>query len=179
MANKIGIILGSTRDGRVSPQVGKWVKEEADKIGYADYEVVDIKDFNLPFFGTGEDTSGVKAWNEALDTLDGFIFIVQEYNHSMSAVLKNALDSAKDPWFNKAAAIVSYGSRYGIRAAEDVRKVASELHIAHVRTQVQLSLFLDFENFTTFKPQTIHRDNLDEMLSQLEQWTNAMNTVRK
>ena len=179
MKNKIGIILGSTREGRVSPQVGKWVKEEADKRGYADYEVVDIKDFDLPFLGTTKDTTAVDAWNEKLDTFHGFIFVVCEYNHGMSGALKNAIDSAKEPWHNKAAAIVSYGSGYGIRAAENVRQTLSELQVAHVRTQVQLSLFMDFENFTTFKPQAIHQDNLDDMLSQLDKWTNAMNGVRQ
>jgi NAD(P)H-dependent FMN reductase len=179
MKNRIGIILGSTREGRVSPQVGSWVKQEADKRGYAEYEIVDIKDFNLPFLGTTEDTTAAKAWNAKLSEFDGFIFVVSEYNHGMSGALKNALDSAKDPWHNKAAALVSYGSGYGIRAHETLRLVLSELQIAHVRTPVQLSLFTDFENFTTFKPQAIHQDNLDGMLTQLDQWTNAMNTVRK
>ncbi len=45
----IGIILGSTRQGRVSPQVGEWVKGIADKRGDANYEIVDIADFKLPF----------------------------------------------------------------------------------------------------------------------------------
>ena len=48
----IGIILGSTRQGRVSPQVGEWVKSIADKRGDANYEIVDLADFNLPFLGT-------------------------------------------------------------------------------------------------------------------------------
>ncbi len=49
----IGIILGSTREGRVSPQVGEWVKGIADQRGDANYEIVDIASFNLPFLGTG------------------------------------------------------------------------------------------------------------------------------
>lgn len=52
MANEklnIGIILGSTRQGRVSPQVGEWVKGIADKREDANYEIVDIADFQLPF----------------------------------------------------------------------------------------------------------------------------------
>lgn len=179
MANRIGIILGSTREGRVSPQVGKWVKTLADKSGMADFEIIDIKDYDLPLLGTSEDTGSLLAWNEKLSEMDGFIFVVCEYNHAMSGALKNALDSAKDPWHNKAAGIVSYGSGYGIRAAENLRLVLSELQVAHVRTQVQLSLFTDFEKFTTFKPQAIHQDNMDGMLMQLVQWTNAMNTVRK
>lgn len=48
---KIGIILGSTREGRVSPQVGAWVKEVAEKRRDAEYEIIDIADFKLPFLG--------------------------------------------------------------------------------------------------------------------------------
>src|SRR6476660_4900879 len=99
----IGIILGSTRQGRVSPQVGEWVKTLADKRGDAEYEIVDIADFELPFFGTTEGTEpGIGAWNEKLASLDGFVFIVQEYNHSISGSLKNAIDFARDNWYNKA-----------------------------------------------------------------------------
>src|ERR1700748_2480821 len=79
----IGIILGSTRQGRVSPQVGQWVKEIADKRGDANYEIVDIADFKLPFLGEA-DAPGIADWNEKLNSLDGFVFIVQEYNHSIT-----------------------------------------------------------------------------------------------
>src|SRR3954463_14734966 len=114
----IGIILGSTRQGRVSPQVGEWVKGIADKRGDAEYEIVDIADFNLPFvFTTSGDEPGLKSWSQKLSNLDGFVFIVAEYNHSITGALKNALDSARDEWNNKAAGIVSYGSTGGARAA--------------------------------------------------------------
>lgn len=72
---KIGIILGGTRQGRVSPQVGEWVKGIADKRGDAEYEIFDIADFNLPFvFTTAGDEPGLKAWSEKLTIFDGFVF---------------------------------------------------------------------------------------------------------
>ncbi|MEH7224496.1 NADPH-dependent FMN reductase, partial [Bacillus sp. JJ1566] len=151
----IGIILGSTRQGRVSPQVGAWVKEIADKRGDANYEIVDIADFKLPFLGEA-DAPGIAAWNEKLANLDGFVFIVQEYNHSITGALKNALDLAREAWNNKAAGIVSYGSTGGARAAEHLRGIMGELMIADVRTHPTLSLFTDFENGADFKPQDLH-----------------------
>ncbi|MFP4078177.1 MAG: NADPH-dependent FMN reductase [Candidatus Izemoplasmataceae bacterium] len=175
---RIGIILGSTREGRVSPQVGDWVKKKADQLGSADYEIVDIKDYNLPLLGTSDDTSGVERYNQKLAELDGFLFIVQEYNHSMSAALKNAMDSAKEVWFKKAAGIVSYGSGGGVRAAEHLRAVLSELRMTHVRTHPLLSLFDDFENFSNFKPRDIHDENLQALFEELEQLTEAMRTLR-
>ncbi|MGE8207517.1 NADPH-dependent FMN reductase [Heyndrickxia sp. NPDC080065] len=173
----IGIILGSTRQGRLSPQVGEWVKGIADKRGDANYEIVDIADFKLPFLGEA-DAPGIAAWNEKLASLDGFIFIVQEYNHSITGALKNALDLAREAWNNKAAGIVSYGSTGGARAAEHLRGIMGELMIADVRTHPTLSLFTDFENFAEFKPQDMHLDNVNLMLDQVNAWSGALKTIR-
>ncbi|WP_370224444.1 NADPH-dependent FMN reductase [Cytobacillus sp.] len=173
----IGIILGSTRQGRVSPQVGSWVKEIADKRGDANYEIIDIADFKLPFLGEA-DSPGIAAWNEKLNSLDGFIFIVQEYNHSITGALKNALDLAREPWNNKAAGIVSYGSTGGARAAEHLRGIMGELMIADVRVHPTLSLFTDFENGTVFKPQDLHLNNVNAMIDQVISWSGALKTIR-
>ncbi|WP_080835770.1 NADPH-dependent FMN reductase [Cohnella massiliensis] len=174
----IGIILGSTRQGRVSPQVGEWVKGIADKRGDANYEIVDIADFKLPFLGEA-DAPGIAAWNEKLASLDGFVFIVQEYNHSITGALKNALDLAREAWNNKAAGIVSYGSTGGARAAEHLRGICGELKIADVRTHPTLSLFTDFENYTTFKPQELHLTNVNAMLDEVVAWSGALKTLRQ
>ncbi|GFR38741.1 FMN reductase [Insulibacter thermoxylanivorax] len=176
---KIGIILGSTRQGRVSPQVGEWVKGIADQRGDAEYEIVDIADYNLPFLGTTDGTDpGIAKWNEKINSLDGFIFIVQEYNHSITGALKNALDLAREPWNNKAAGIVSYGSTGGARAAEHLRGILGELLVADVRTHPTLSLFTDFEDMSVFKPQELHTATVNEMLDQLIAWSRALKTIR-
>ncbi|KMK77560.1 NADPH-dependent FMN reductase [Alkalihalobacillus pseudalcaliphilus] len=177
---KIGIILGSTRQGRLSPQVGEWVKGYGDNRDDADYEIVDIAEYNLPFLGTTDGTEpGITAWNEKLASLDGFVFIVQEYNHSITGALKNAIDFARDSWANKAAGIVSYGSTGGARAAEHLRGILGELQIADVRTHPTLSLFLDFENYAEFKPQPIHDDNMKMMLDQVSAWSGALKPLRQ
>jgi NAD(P)H-dependent FMN reductase len=177
---KIGIVLGSTRQGRVSPQVGAWVKSIADKRGDAEYEIVDIAEYKLPFFGETDGTEpGIKAWAEKLATLDGFVFIVAEYNHSITAALKNALDFARDEWANKAAGIVSYGSTGGARAAEHLRGICGELKIADVRTHPTFSLFYDFENMSTFKPADVHAQTVNAMLDELVAWSGALKTLRQ
>ena len=175
---KVGIILGSTREGRVSPQVGAWVKSIADARGDMDIEIVDIKDYKLPLLGESSDMTGVNAWNAKLAELDGFVFIVSEYNRSMSGALKNAFDSARDAWNNKAAGIVSYGSAGGARAAEHVRTVLGELQVADVRSHTLLSLFTDFENWSVFKPADLHNVNVNAMFDQLIAWGTALKAVR-
>ncbi len=173
----IGIIVGSTREGRVSPQVAEWVKKESESRN-ANYEIVDIKDFNLPLLGEKGDFSGIAKWTAKLGELDGFVFIAQEYNHGLAASLKNAMDYVRDEWNNKAAGIVSYGSIGGARAAEHLRGILGELQVADVRTQVLLSLFTDFENGTTFKPQDLHSANLSTLFDQVEAWSTALKTLR-
>jgi len=173
----IGIILGSTRQGRVSPQVGAWVKGIADLRGDANYEIVDIADYKLPFLGEA-DAPGIAVWNRKLASLDGFVFIVQEYNHSITGALKNALDLAREAWNNKAAGIVSYGGTGGARAAEHLRGICGELKIADVRTHPMLSLYTDFENGSEFKPQPLHQANVNTMLDEVVSWSGALKTIR-
>lgn len=181
MTNKlnIGIILGSTRDGRVSPQVGNWVKELADSRDDANYQIVDIMEYQLPFLGTTDGTEpGIAAWSEKINELDGFVFIVQEYNHGMTGALKNAIDHLRDEWHDKAAGIVSYGSTGGARAAEHLRGVMGELKVADVRVHPTLSLFTDFENFSDFKPADMHQENIHAMLDQVSAWSSALRPIR-
>ena len=150
----------------------------ADQRDDANYIILDIKEFKLPLLGESSDKTGVTLWNERLNTVDGFVFVTGEYNHSLPASLKNALDSAKEPWHNKAAGIVSYGSVGGARAAEHLRGILGELQIADVRVHVALSMFTDFENWSVFKPQTLHLTNLNGMLDQLLIWSKALKQIR-
>jgi NAD(P)H-dependent FMN reductase len=174
----IGIIIGSTRENRVSPQVASWIKSYADQRADAHYQILDIKDYKLPLLGESEDTSGITRWHQALSEQDGFIFVVAEYNHSITASLKNALDLAREPWNNKSAGIVSYGSVGGARAAEHLRGILGELQIADVRTHVALNMFTDFENWSVFKPATLHQTHLATMLDQVNAWGKALKSIR-
>ncbi|OMC82014.1 NADPH-dependent oxidoreductase [Viridibacillus sp. FSL H8-0123] len=177
---KIGIVLGSTREGRVSPQVGEWVKGLADQRGDADYEIIDIADFKLPFLGDPNgDTQGISGWSEKINGCDGFVFIVQEYNHSITGALKNALDLLRAEWNNKAAGIVSYGSVGGARAAEHLRGILGELLVADVRVHPALSLFTDFENGSVFKPAGVQAASVNDMLDQVIAWSGALKPLRK
>ena len=180
MANlNIGIILGSTREGRLSPQVGNWVKELADQRGDANYTIIDIADYKLPLLGeNGNDASGAAAWSEAISKQDGFVFITQEYNHSITGSLKNALDYLRAEWNNKAAGIVSYGSVGGARAAEHLRGILGELSVADVRVHPALSLFTDFENGAELKAAPVQADSVNQMLDQVIPWATALKTIR-
>lgn len=185
---RIGIIIGSTRPGRNGEAVARWVYEHARKRTDAEFELVDLKDFNLPVydepmppsFGRNYQHEHTKRWSAKIDSLDGFIFVTPEYNHATSGALKNAIDFLYLEWNNKAAAFVGYGSLGGARAIENLRTIMSEVQVAHVRQQVSFSLFTDFENFSIFKPnEEVHLPALNTMLDQLVAWTKAMKAVRQ
>ena len=182
---RIAIILGSTRPGRKTEPVARWVFDHARQRGDAEYELVDIAEFDLPLLDEPVPPSQhkyskdhTKRWSEKIASFDGYVFVTPEYNHSTSGALKNAIDFLYSEWNNKAAGFVSFGSAGGTRAVEHLRLIMGELQIADVRAQVALSLFTDFENFSTFKPQPLHEKSLKSMLDQLLAWSGAMKTVR-
>lgn len=183
---RIGIVTGSIRPGRQSLNVASWVKSIADQRADAEFEIVDLADFALPVWdeavppsvAPGGTTSHSKAWTARMDEFDGYVFIVSEYNHSITGALKNALDYLKPELKNKAAGFVSYGAAGGARAVEHLRNILSELEVAHVRNNVLLSLFTDFENFSVFSPTEPATAGVEPMLEQVILWTKAMEAVR-
>src|ERR1700704_260593 len=167
---RIAIIIGSTRPGRNGEAVAKWVYEIAQKRSDAEFELVDIKDFNLPLLDEPVPPSlgqyskpHTKVWAAKIGSFDGYVFVTPEYNHGISGALKNAIDYLYREWNNKAAGFVSYGSAGGARAVEHLRLVMAELMVATVRAQVMLSMFTDFENFMTFKPDPRHEAEVHTM----------------
>lgn len=180
----IAVVLGSTRPGGRGTAVADWVVERGQARG-ATYELVDLADHPLPFFDEIRPPmmheyqhAHTIEWAETIARFDGFIFVSPEYNHSTTAVLKNALDYLNREWNDKAAGIVTYGTTGGHRAAEALRTVLSELQVATVQRQVGLSLMTDFENFSALRPSERQVASLDGLFHQLESWAGALKTVR-
>lgn len=181
----VGIILGSTRPNRNGEAVARWVLEQTAGRDDARFELVDIKDYELPLLdepippSQGRYTQPhTRRWAEKIASLDAFIFVTPEYNHSTSGALKNAIDFLYAEWNNKAAGFVGYGSAGGARAVEHLRGIMAELQIADVRSQVLLSLFTDFQNFSAFTPGPQHDPAMDSMLTQLVAWGDALKRMR-
>ena len=183
---RIGVIVGSTRPGRKALDVANWVMEIASLRADAAYELVDIQEFKLPLLDEPVPPSMGQyskphtiAWAAKIASYDGFVFVTPEYNHGTSGALKNALDFLFAEWNNKAAGFVGYGSAGGARAIESLRLVMGELKIADVRAHVMLSLFSDFENYTTFKPGQHHEKSVTAMLDEVVAWSAALKPMRE
>ncbi|AKG75154.1 NADPH-dependent FMN reductase [Salinicoccus halodurans] len=185
---KIGIVTGSTRKARVNMQVAEWVKDFADKLDLdAEFEIVDIKEYDFPMFN--EDlppamankqysTDAINAWSRKIDELDGYIFITPEYNKSVTASLKNAIDYIGPEWGNKSAGIVGYGSTLAVAATLSLRQILGNLNVATVAPFGAFSLFTDFENMSTFKPAEIHDATIENVVNTTVNWAKGLKTIR-
>jgi NAD(P)H-dependent FMN reductase len=182
---KIAIITGSTRPGRKSEAVARWVYGIAAKRTDASFEVVDIAAFDLPLLDEAVPPimnqyakPHTKAWAAKIATFDAFVFVTPEYNHSTSGALKNAIDFLYREWNDKAAGFVGYGGVGGTRAVEHLRLVMGEIKVADVRAQVALSMHTDFENFSTLKPGPHQEAAVNTMLDDLVAWGQALQIMR-
>lgn len=182
---RVAILTGSTRPGRNGEVVAQWVYDLAKTRTDAEFELVDIADYDLPLYDEprppllGEYShEHTKRWSAKIASFDAFVFVTPEYNHSISGALKNALDFLFHEWSNKAAGFVSYGGVGGARAVEHLRGILAEVMVATVRAQVMLSMFTDFEHFTTFKPDPRHEGEVQTMLDQVIAWGGALRTLR-
>jgi NAD(P)H-dependent FMN reductase len=119
-----------------------------------------------------------KAWSVKIDSFDAYVFVTAEYNHGIPGALKNAIDFLYKEWNNKIAGFVSYGGAGGVRAVEQLRLVMAELKVATVRSQVTLSLFTDFENFTKFNPASFQENSANALLDEVIAWGGAFKILR-
>jgi NAD(P)H-dependent FMN reductase len=181
----VAIIIGSTRPNRNGEAVGKWIHEIAKKRNDANFELLDIKDYKLPLLdepippSMGQYTKEhTKTWSLKIDSFDAYIFVTAEYNHGIPGALKNAIDFLYKEWNNKVAGFVSYGGAGGVRSVEQLRLVMAELKVATARSQVTISLFTDFENFTKFKPASFQDNSAKAMLDDVIAWGGALKTLR-
>ena len=192
---RIAIIIGSTRPGRRARAVGEWVAAIAEQHlaaadRHATVEVVDLADHELPLldepapaiFGAYEHPH-TRQWAAVIDRFDGFVFVTPEYNHSIPAALKNAIDFLYAEWNDKAAAFVSYGVTGGTRAVEHLRAILAEVKVAGVRTQVALSVFTDLEaSGDRAAPNVVrgneHESTVADMLDELLAWSGALRALR-
>ncbi len=183
---RIGIVIGSTRPGRVGAQVGTWVAEQAQARGTAEYVLLDVADFDLGLLDDPLVPSDAKRdyasdatrrWSAAVDGVEGFVWVTPEYNHGVPAALKNALDLLYPEWREKTVAFVSYGWDSGLRGVEQWRGIVAAVRLHAVRPQVALSLVADFED-GRFTPQPRRAGQLSRALDDLEALTRVTRPLR-
>ena len=144
---KIALVIGSTRPTRFADIPAQWMLARAQAREDMTVELVDLRDFDLPLFNEmatnlwmpSSDPRAV-AWQKKIGEFDGYIFVVAEYNRSMTGALKNALDQAYVEWNRKPFTAIAYGAVGGTRALEHLRTVGVELQMVPTRNAVHLGM---------------------------------------
>jgi NAD(P)H-dependent FMN reductase len=185
---RIAIIISTTRDTRFGDQPARWIHGAASARTDMEVEILDLRDFPMPFFNEKASNAWVpttdetaRRWQQALAGFDGFIFVTAEYNRSVPAVLKNALDYAYPEWNRKPAAFVGYGAVGAARAIEQLRLICVELQMAPLRTGVHIQgadFFAVLRQEKPLEALTYLDKNVTHMLDELAWWTNALKAAR-
>lgn len=143
---KVQVIVGSTRPGRATLSVAKWVAADAANVEGAEVELVDLKDYPMPFLDEAisprynpnrQPAPEVQKWLDKIAEAEAYVFVTPEYNHSIPGVLKNAIDFMTYEMKQKPAAIVSHGGVGGARAATHLKEVLSEAAATIIPSGVQ------------------------------------------
>jgi len=192
---KLAVIVGATRQGRKTPQQAKWVANTAKQLENVDVTLVDLKDYPIPFFDEPIsprynpdrkiDPAAV-PWLKKLEASDAYVFVTPEYNHSITGVLKNALDYVTWEMQKKPVQVVSHGASGGARAATDLKEILSESKAVPLPTysplaMVGMSEMIDKDGNLSeaakanpYGPHTA----LQNMLEELKWYSDALATAR-
>jgi NAD(P)H-dependent FMN reductase len=186
---KIAVIVGSTRAARVGHKPAEWIADIASQRDDMSVEVVDLREYPMPFFDevasnawAPSQNEVAQRWQKKIAEFDGYIFVSAEYNRGVPAVLKNALDYAYPEWNKKPAAFVGYGSVGAARAIEQLRLIAIELQMAPIRTGVHLQgadFMAVWKGEKDIAELSYLRQNASDMLDQLVWWTHALRAARE
>ena len=188
---RIAVIISSTRKARFADKPAAWLMEQVANHPELDFELVDLRDQDLPFFDEAASNLWVPSqderavrWQQKVAGFDGYLFVLAEYNHGMPAALKNALDQDYVGWNRKPMGALAYGSMGGARALEHLRMIAVELQMVPVRSAVHIggADFFKVSPLGANAPIAEIEGNLEKplagMLSDLAWWTKATKAAR-
>lgn len=186
---KIGVILGSVRKVRRGERVAKWLMSELQKMDDAEFELLDLLDYPLPFYNEDDSPDSLEngysnevatKWAAKIGEMDGFILIVSEYNHGPTAVLKNALDYVYKEWNKKPVGFVSYATGLigGARAVEQVRGIVIELQMAPMQGAVHITKVLKTIDENGNLLEESYNKRLKSTVDQLLWWAKALKAAR-
>jgi NAD(P)H-dependent FMN reductase len=142
---RIALIVGSTRPTRFADKPAQWMLKQAQARDDLEVELVDLRDHPLPFFDEMASNMWMPSknpealrWQQTVGRFDGYIFVVAEYNRSITGVLKNALDQAYNEWNRKPFTAIGYGGTGAARAVEHLRSIGVELQMVSTHAAVHI-----------------------------------------
>ncbi|MBB1491912.1 NAD(P)H-dependent oxidoreductase [Paracoccus sp. MC1854] len=189
---KIAVIIGSTRKARFADKPAAWLMEKVKDHPELDFELVDLRDYDLPFFDEAASNAWVPSqdpravrWQQKVAEFDGYLFVLAEYNHSMPASVKNAFDQDYVGWNRKPIGALAYGSMGGARSLEHLRNVAVELQMVPLRNAVHIGgseffkVWSGGQDAPISEIEGVLEGSLKGMLKELVWWTKATKAARE
>lgn len=189
---RIAVIIGSTRKARFADKPAQWLMEKVKDHAELDFELVDLRDFDLPFFDEAASNAWVPSqdpravrWQQKVAEFDGYLFVLAEYNHGMPASVKNAFDQDYVGWNRKPVGALAYGSMGGARSLEHLRQVAVELQMVPLRNAVHIGgseffkVWSGGQNAPMSEIEGVLQGSLKSMLEELVWWTKATKAARE
>jgi NAD(P)H-dependent FMN reductase len=174
---KVMVIVGSVRKGRTAEKVLPLVTNELRKHPGLELDIADLKDIPLPFYDHPQSPSTpgftyehplTAEWAKRVAAADGFIFLTPEYNHSTTAVLKNAIDWVYEGWNHKPVAFVSWGVDKGVRAVEHLRQIVQWPLMRPLRNATYIPAYTAFDHEGRLLDDSIPK-KLERTVDQLEE----------
>lgn len=185
---RIAIIISSTRAGRFGDKPANWIHSLGRGRSDLSFEVVDLRDYPLPFFDESmppvmapAKAEAARRWAALLATFDGFVVVTPEYNHGPTAVLKNAMDSAYAEFVRKPLAFVGYGSVGAARAIEQLRLLATSFQMVSLNSAVNIGMaeFMGIaQQGKTFEDYPYLAQSAGSMLDDLSWWASVLKPAR-
>ncbi len=181
------VVIASTRPGRVGLPVGKWFVEQAQKHGgFDEVAVADLMELSLPLLDEPQHPRLRKytkdhtvRWSRMVDAADAVVFVMPEYNYSMTAPLINAVDFLYSEWNYKAAGLVSYGGiSGGLRAQQQAKQVLTAVRMMPVPESVSIPFVAQYLKDGKLDPPEAAAQSAQAMLDELRKWTTALLSLR-
>ncbi len=184
---KLGIIIGSIREGRSSQHLAALVEKQANNLDGVETTVLDLRDFNLPMFNEAispkynpnrrTNTEG-KKWLDALSAQDAFVIVSPEYNRAVPGVLKNAFDYIAHEVNDKPFALISHGSYNGGFTLANLRVMVPELGGISIPAMIGIPYGQFDEKGTYIGDESTLTGRIDSQLADLRRYSEALMSVR-
>lgn len=169
----------------MSLPIAEWVVRTGAAREDLSLSLLDLKEWDLPMFAeayppaTGRYTGEKqRAWAEAIGASDGFILVAPEYNHGMSAVLKNALDTVAAEWERKPVSFVAHGGMGGARSVEQLRLTAAALGMAPLSSALHIQNAASMRDGDRFDGGEALDRRLGRLCDELVWWGNTLKAAR-
>lgn len=184
---KLQVIIGSTRPGRVGLPIGQWIYRRAVEHGAFDVELLDLAEINLPMMNEPlhprlrqYSHDHTKRWSATIESGDAFVIVTPEYNHGLIAPVKNAIDYLVWEWAYKPVGFVSYGgAAAGTRAVAQLMPILSQLKMVPVPETVSIPFVAQFiDEEKRLRPNDVMEAAVKSMLDELQRWAAALRALR-